>query len=390
MRTALTRLGAAAAAVALTASGCSAPDAIGENGLPRQLVWSTYGTGTSTYADVAAVANAITTDLGTPMRVITSDTAIGRLAPLREGPAQFARTGDEYIFSFEGDEDFTTERWGPQDVRVAWAPVAPHGLMVRDDSDIETFEDLRGSNFPHVTANPSVNNKLEAFLAYGGLTTDDVNLIEVSYGDQPGALQSGQLDVLFQQVYGSSLYELEAAFDVRWLSMDDDSPEAVERLLDVAPSVEIGEFGGAPGQEEGETDLAMSYAVPVVTYADTDADTVYRTIRAIVDTYEGYAETTATTPEWSVEEVLRAPKQVPFHEGLVQFLEEEGLWTEEAERLNEELLARGEALRELWPQALEADDPRDVWADLKADVPRPEPILSDDLAGGTEEQEKPR
>ncbi|GAB3692009.1 TAXI family TRAP transporter solute-binding subunit [Nocardiopsis oceani] len=371
----------------LAANGCATASELDEDGQLRQMVWSTYGTGTSTYADVAAVADAITTHEDTPVRIITSDTGIGRLAPLREGPAHFSRTGDEYIFSFEGDEDFTTELWGPQDVRVVWAPVAPHGLLVPDDSDIETLEDLRGSDFPYITANPSVNNKLEAYLAYAGLTWDDVNPVEVGYGDQPGALQSGMLDVLFQQVYGSSLYELESAFPVRWLSMDDTSPESVGQVTSISPSVEIGEFGGAPGQEEGETDNGMLYAVPVVTYADTDPEIVRQAISSIVDNFEHYEGSTATVPYWSEDEVLTAPKQVPFHEGLVRFLEEEGAWTGDAERLNGELIERGETLRERWPEVAGDDNRRESWPEVKADVPVPEPVPEEEQQGGTEAED---
>lgn len=370
-----------AATGALAVTGCASPNAIGANGLPEQMVWTTYGTGTSTYADVAAVADAITTAEGTPVRVITSDTGIGRLAPLREGPAHFARTGDEYIYAFEGDEDFTTERWGPQDLSVAWAPVAPHDLMVRADSGIETFEDLAGKKFPNVTANPSVNNKLEAFLAYGGLTFDDVELVDVSYGDQPAALQSGQLDVLFQQVYGSSLYELEASVDVRWLSMDDTSPDRVAKVSEISPSVDIGEFSDAPGQPDGKPDKGLLYSVPVVTYTDSDPDMVYATVRAIAENFEKYADSTATTDRWSPEAVLHAPKQVPFHEGLIRYLEEEGLWTDEAQRLNDDLVERGERLRAGWEDVVEESDEDELpaaWSAWKERLPTPEPVTTSD------------
>ncbi|WP_299049781.1 TAXI family TRAP transporter solute-binding subunit [uncultured Nocardioides sp.] len=368
---------AAAAAGCLALAGCASPSSIAANGLPEQMVWATYGTGTSTYADVAAVSDAITTNEGTPVRVITSDTAIGRMAPLKEGPAQFARTGDEYIFGFEGSYDFTTERWGPQDVRVVWAPIAPHGLMVLEESGIDSFEDLRGAKFPDIIANPSVNEKLDGFLAYGGLTRDDVETVPVAYGDQTAALQSGAIDVQFQQVYGSSLYELDATDPVQWLDMTETDPERIEALTEIAPSIEIGEFSGAAGQEEGESAHGMLYSVPVVTYADTDPDVVYRLVRAIADNYPDYADVTATTEAWAAEKVWHAPKQVPFHEGLVRFLEEEGYWTEQAEEVNDDLVERGETLRERWPEVLEDTDPDDLddaWSQVRAEVPAPEPI----------------
>ncbi|WP_110180356.1 TAXI family TRAP transporter solute-binding subunit [Nocardioides solisilvae] len=358
---------AAATALALTACG----GAEVTEGMPSQIVWSTYGTGTSTYADVAAVADAITSNEGTNVRVITSDTAVGRLTPLREEQAQLARTGDEYIFGFEGDYDFATEDWGPQDLRVVWAPVAPHGLMVKDDSGIETFEDLKGKKFPQITANPSVNNKLEAFLAYGGLTWDDVDVVEVGYSDQPGALQNGKIDVLFQQVYGASLYELESAFPVRWLSMDDDSADKVEAVEEIAPSTEIGEFTGAPGLEDGESAKGLLYTVPVVTYADADADEVEAIVAAINDNYDSFKDATATTDAWNLDQAQVVPKEVPFHEGLIAYLEANDAWTEEAAAQQEALLEREEQLDEAWDEFVETEgadgNVHDAWVAYKND-----------------------
>ncbi|HLS33248.1 MAG TPA: hypothetical protein VK039_06655, partial [Brevibacterium sp.] len=136
-----------------------------EGGLPGEMAWTTYGTGTSTYADTAAVAEALTSAEGTNIRIIPSDTAIGQLTPLREDQAMFTRTGDAYIYAFVADYDFAVPDWGPQDVRVTWAPTAPHSLLVRADSGIETFADLAGKKVPRATANPSVQNKTEALLA---------------------------------------------------------------------------------------------------------------------------------------------------------------------------------------------------------------------------------
>ncbi|TCP57019.1 hypothetical protein EV191_101971 [Tamaricihabitans halophyticus] len=355
-RTALASI-ALAATVALTACGTSQSAVAG---LPNIVVWTTYGTGTSTYADLASVANAVTSNDGANIRIVTSDTAIGRMIPLREDKAHMARTGDEYMFAFEAEHEFASEDWGPQDVQVVWTPVAPHGLLVRDDSGIDSFADLRGKNFPRITANPSVNGKLTAYLAYGGLTWADVNPVDIGYGDQAAALQAGQLDVLFQQVYGSSLYELESAFAVRWLSMDDRSPERIDEVQRIAPSVEIDEFSGAPGQQDGETDWGMVYTVPVVTYADADQRMVAETINAIHRNYRSYRDATATTEDWSFERIQKAPKTVPFHPALVRFLRERGEWTAEAEERNRELTERGEQLRAGWQRFIAQTEPADI------------------------------
>ena len=356
-------------------SGTAEDRAMDEEGMPSMMVWSTYGTGTSTYADVAVATEAIGRNEDTSVRVVTSDTAIGRLAPLSRGQAHFSRTGDEYIFAFEGEYEFVDPGWGPQDLRVAWSPVAPHGLAVPAGSSVETFEDLKGSDFPSITANPSVNNKLEAFLAYGGLTRDDTHQIELGYGEQTDAMANGQLDVLFQQVYGPSLHELESTTPLRWLQLDESEPDKLENLRSVAPSTFVGEFSGAPGQDPDEVGITMYYPVPVITYADMNEAAVYETVNALVDHFDEYKDSTATSEEWGIDNIALEPIQVPFHDGMIQFLEERDLWTEDAQTRQDQLVERGETLRQAWDEIVEDTDPedlREVWEERKADIPLPD------------------
>lgn len=353
----ITRALASITAGVMLLSGCAQLELNQEvDDFPEFNAWSTYGTATSTYADVAAVANTISNEEDAQIRILTSDTGVGRLSPLRNKQATMARTGDEYIFAFDGEEDFTTADWGPQDVRMVWTPTAPHGMMSRAGSGIDSPADLKGKKVPWATANPSVQNKVEAYLAYGGLTWDDVERVDISYSEQPAALQAGQIDALFLQVYGSSLYELEAAIDTQWLELDPEDTEAVEAVAEVAPSVEIGPFENAAGQEEGQTDNGFIYAVPFVAYSELSDTQAYQTAKAFQEHYPVYKDATPTTLNWDLEHVFTTPIQVPFHDGTVQFLEENGAWTEEAEQRNQELIAYGEEMRETWPDFLEQAD----------------------------------
>jgi TRAP transporter TAXI family solute receptor len=360
---------AAVAVAALTLAACgggdgssgngSAPDGAAGEEAPDQIVFSTYGTGTSTYADLAAVSEGITSGTGTSIRIITSDTAIGRLTPVREGQADMHRAGDEVTYAFEGDYDFASEEWGPQDLRYVWAPTAPHALAVKESAGIDTYADLKGKRIPDITANPSVNNKIEAFLAYGGLTFDDVTLVEMSYSEQPDALKNGEIDALFQQVYGASLFELDSAVPIKWLSMEGEDQARLDAVAEISPSTEVKEFTGGAGQENEGPTQGLWYPAPIASYTESASeDLAYFTVKAINDTYEEYKDSTQTTSLWNAESgsVLLEPREVPFHEGTVRYLEEEGLWTEEAEERNNELLERGEAMRAGWEEFIaEAD-----------------------------------
>ncbi|GAA4284347.1 TAXI family TRAP transporter solute-binding subunit [Brevibacterium daeguense] len=355
--TKLTRLLASLSAGVMLLSGCATLELNEEvSAFPEFNAWTTYGTGTATYADLAAASNTISNATDSQVRILTSDTAVGRLSPLRNKQATMARTGDEYMFAFNGEHDFAHPDWGPQNVRVVWAPPAPHSLMTRTNTGIETPMDLKGKKVPVITANPSVQNKFDAVLAYAGLTWDDVIPVNVAYSEQPGALQAGQIDVLFQQVYGSSLFELESAVDTQWLELDPEDTERVAALQEVAPAVEIGSFTGAAGQEEGEEANGYIYAIPLMSYDSVADSQVYHTAKALQEHYPQYKDATATTEDWDIEHIVKMPVEVPFHDGTVQYLEEMGAWTDEAEERNQALIAYGERMREEWPKFYEQAD----------------------------------
>ncbi|GAA4283349.1 hypothetical protein GCM10022261_08800 [Brevibacterium daeguense] len=327
-----------------------------EGGLPETMVWTTYPVGTTTYNDLAAVAEMVTSDMGKQVRITPSDTAIGRMTPLLEGQAHFSRTGDEYIFSFEADHDFAQESQGPHPTRVVYPVEARQGFTVLENSGIESYDDLRGKRFPNVTANPSINQKIEALLAYAGLERDDVEFVDVSYGDQPGALENGQVDVIFFGLYGSPLFELEQSRGVRVLSMDDESPEALDRLRSVSKVLNIGDFQNGPGMEEGETIRTLMYPLPVVALESTSPEAVEELVTGFAENFESYKDSTPTTPDWALEEIPKVPTVVPYHDGLISYLESQGEWSEEAQQANDELLERETQLDELWDTYLEQAD----------------------------------
>lgn len=352
----LTKLTAATAASALLLSGCAAGETTMVGGIRDPFVISTYGTGTSTYADTAAVSDAVSQATEARVRIITSDTAIGRMAAMKSGAAAMGRLGDEYIFAYEGLNEFANDDWGPQDTRVVWAPLSPHSLLTRTADGIESPADLKGKTIPKITANPSVNGKIDAYLAYGGLTRDDVEEVEMAYGEQPDALQQGQIDMLYQQVYGASLYELESQLDVSWIDLDPDDEEAVSRIEELTESVNVLPFDGAPAQEEGEETHGFVYTLPITAMEDTSEDEVYALVSAMAENFEMYEDTTVNTPRWNPEEVEDVPREAPYHEGLIRWLKENDRWSAEAQEKQEDLLDRGERLDAEWEE-FQATDP---------------------------------
>src|SRR5690606_30902195 len=65
------------------------------------------------------------------------------------------------------------------------------------DANIRTPADLKGKRVAWVKGAPALNKAVEAYLAFGNLTWNDVEKVEVSgYGSSINAMIEGQLDAL--------------------------------------------------------------------------------------------------------------------------------------------------------------------------------------------------
>lgn len=362
--------GAAGLAAAASLSSCAAgAPAATNSALPRQFVWSTYRIGTGTYNDLAAVANTLTSEVGIPVRLMTSDTGIGRLAPLINGTADYARAGDEYYYAFEGNDEFASEMWGPQRLRQVWTPPGNYGVLVREDSGIETVSDLEGRRYPRLTASTSMNRKLEAILNYGGLTGEDVVQVDISYSEQVEALRTGQLDALYHNTVGSNIEELASQYPVRWLDLGGDDESRYSTWEELAPMVRPGEFTDGAGMEPGESAVNMQYTIPLTTLADRPADEVAQLIDYIDELFDHFKDVTPDAQNFHRDVVLLDPMVVPFHESSVAFFERIGRWTPDLQARQDALLEREELMADAWPSFLEnnsdAEDLAQRWVDWK-------------------------
>ncbi len=324
--------------------------------LPDTMTWSSYDVGSAGYAEASAIADAFGRKYGTRIRIQPSGSAIGRLQPLLSGRADYAFLATETFFAAEGIHDFSTRRWGPQDLRAVAGRPSSFGIFTAADANIHTLEDLEGSRFAYVAGNPSINVKCDAFLAFVGLTRDDVEAIMFpTYASTMSSLARGEADASCTTTTPSHVYELaESPRGIRWLNVPKDDEEGWKRLREVAPFFQpYTETLGAGISEENPVNI-FAYRYPVLTVrGDMDADAVYNYIKALDETYGMYQDATAVMHRWDLEEAGTPAIDVPFHEGAIRYLKEKGIWTEEHQAWNDQRTARLNALLEAWPKALE-------------------------------------
>ncbi|NDO78645.1 TAXI family TRAP transporter solute-binding subunit [Kocuria indica] len=350
----------------------------------HQLVWSTYGVGTGTYNDLAAVANTLTQRTGRQIRLMTSDTGIGRLAPLINGTAQYSRTGDEYYYAFEGNDEYASEQWGPQPLRLVWTPPGNYGVLVRKDSGIEKVADLKGKKYPKLIASTSINRKLEAILNYGGLTGDDVEHVDISYSAQIEGLKTGQIDALYQNVVGANVSELASQYPVRWLDLGGNDPSRYKTWEELAPMVKPGEFTQGAGLAKGESAVNMQYTIPLVAMAERPADDVTRLVEALDENFQYYKDTTPDAHRFATDQIQLTPLVIPFHDAAVEFLTRKNRWSRELQTRQDALLERERLMTEAWPDFWKSQSDekaaRKAWVEWKKSNLPPLPEVPGTLA----------
>ncbi|AEQ52652.1 TAXI family TRAP transporter solute-binding subunit [Pelagibacterium halotolerans] len=213
-------------------------------------------------------------------------------------------------------------------------------LVVRGSSDIHSLADLEGRRVVvdyGAFAGSSIT--AEAALANAGLGIDDITVVSVSsYPEGVTAVIEGRADAAVGSLGSGILQQLNAAEGARILSIDP-SPEAIARSQEVGSAfVPIEVPAGPVGVD---TDIhALSYATTLYSRSDLSEETV----TSVLDTlWEHSSQLETIHPSlatWTQDRFVDTAFVVPFHPAAIEFYREKGVWTDELEARQAELLAQ--------------------------------------------------
>jgi len=328
--------------------------------LPGQLSWTAYGTGSAGYNQSVAIGGALKNALGVDLRVLPGKNDVARTEPLRQGKVQFSATGVGGSFmAQEGVFAFGKKRWGPQPVRVLLANnggAINLSVGVAADAGIKEYKDLKGKRVAWVKGAPALNVNVTAYLAFAGLTWDDVEKVEFGgFSASWKGMVNGQVDAAFASTNSGKAYEMAASpRGLFWPPVPHSDAEGWARLKAVAPffTPNVAKVGATIDKGPGYEGAGYAYPV-LIAMADQDADLVYNMTKAMVELYSDFEGKAPGINGWSVDK--QDTKWVaPYHEGAIKYLSEIGKWNDEAQAHNDRLIARQAALAEAW-KALEGE-----------------------------------
>ena len=311
-------------------------------GLPGEVaINSAAGT---QYVQAAAVATVL--EKYTPMMAFVEPTKshVAAMPLFQRNELQFIFVSQaEMYLANRGTEYY--ESVGPTPIRVAAAGTElMFTFFTSPRTGIESVEDFTGRKVMWDTKASGVFFWAAKYvLDYYGLHDDIVSVPSPRPVDRAEAVKAGRVDAYACSTQYQAMEILVSSVGMKMLAIPSDAAEWVnERYPPVYPSVCPKGYNGGMVLEDVPV-LATSTALHA--HADVGDDVVYASLEAIYDHFEEFAGLHPTLPQMTLPRAVSLRSIVPYHSGAIRFFKDRGVWTEEAEAMQQRLLEELSASR---------------------------------------------
>ncbi len=251
--------------------------------------------------------------------------SIYNLNALRTGDLSFGVVQSDWQYhAYTGGSDFREQ--GPhEELRSVFSlHPEPFTVLVRRDSEIRGFEDIRGHRVNVGNPGSGQRGTVERLMRGYGWDMDDFSLAsELPSREQAAALCDNRIDVILFTVGhpSGSIQEPIATCDARLVPVEG---EVVDGLVDDNPYYARATLpaGMYPGQDEDVPTFGV--AATLVTTTAVPADVVYELTRAVFANFDGFR---VLHPAFSVlepEAMSSDGLSAPLHEGARRYYREHG------------------------------------------------------------------
>lgn len=348
--------------------------------LPSTLAMTAYGTGSAGYTQMVSIGNLLQNEYGTSVRILPGENDVSRMTPLRMGRVPLCACGIASYYGSEGVFLFADPQWGPQPLRLISTSTASFGLgvAVAGDIGVKTPADLKGKRVAYIRGDDALNVGTEAFLAFGGLTWDDVERVEFpGYGRSFEGIVADQVDAAFTMSVAPPAQQLAASpRGIVWPELDPANTEGWQRLQTVAPYFQPHEATSVAGDNYGKGNpwVGASYPYPILVANDTlDNKTASSLIRVLIEDNDKYKDAAPGNAGYALEN-QNLQWVIPYHDAVVAYYKEIGHWTDAMQAHQDRLIQRQKILASTWTSYLatnpsdDADAFRSGWMAARAEA----------------------
>jgi uncharacterized protein len=213
------------------------------------------------------------------------------------------------------------------------------GLYVLNDSPVQSMADIAGLRIgSEYSGGPAIDVFKRGELANAGLSYDDMQAQPRStlYGGQREDVTEGRLDVFYASLGAGIINELDSMMGVRFLGLDN-SETAMARMREVYPAIVTWVEPGPAGVREG---MWMTYLPSyVVGHLSVSEEAIHTALAALVDLNDEFRESNPALGGWTPDIFVTTDAIVPYHPHAVSFYQSRGMWSDEMEARQQELLA---------------------------------------------------
>ena len=291
--------------------------------IPKFMTVGTGSTGGAYYPIGVAIAEVLTSKLGTQATAEVTGGSLDNLRLINDGDCDLGiAQGNNMMDAFYGTGDYVDNAYENINAMFGGLSKGFFQVVVLDNSPIQTMADLKGKK---VCMGPAGNAAIIlADIVWGkyGFSTNDIKTTYVAYDDGISQLEDGNVDAVYIQtaIPASAIQQLAAGGKgYRLLSVD----EAIANEL----CEEYGYFGygtiASTVYDNMKEDVNTMYVSNMVAVrADLDEDLVYEMTKAIFENLDIIKSSHKAASGLSLENAVRV--SIPMHPGAERYFKEVG------------------------------------------------------------------
>ncbi len=366
-------------------AACAAEEEVVEEGVwqwPDKIIVASSGTGEQFYAGAIAWSVPFEKDTGATVRVVVHPVMTTRWMWLKEGEIDLTtvkQSGKPWI---EGERANATREGGPWQVRGWWVSgQRDKGWATTPGTGIKTPEDIKpGTKIiysAYLGPPDSASNQAQlGLIAWAQVAVEDIKWIPAaSKAATTRLLMDGKGDIAYvESTVGAAWFEVAASpRGLAFIDVDAKAnPEGAVRYRKHHVDVTFAEI--ATGLPQGIGHYGMSTLGQGNVSADQDPELMYRWVKWMHENHDIYKDAHTVLGGYTVENVMTMAeyKYLVYHEGVVRYLQELGVWTEKAEEnqqyhqnlLNEYIKRYQAAIAEADSKGIEVTPENTEWIKL--------------------------
>ncbi|MGB9860318.1 MAG: TAXI family TRAP transporter solute-binding subunit [Moorellaceae bacterium] len=207
--------------------------------------------------------------------------------------------------------------------------LAPYVLVVRQDSGVRSWTDLKGKRIVDAPQGGLLGTELfAAALQCYGLSSKDLKSVSkaANLQDAVEQIKNGQLDGVFWPVprgtTPSALIDLARSTGVSWVGFDEGT---VAKLLEIFPFLRRVEVPAGSNEGQSAPYVTVSDTTVIFVHESMDQTVAYDLTKAIVENNR-FTEIGPAGAEWTLEAAVACKGSVDYHPGAVKYYKEKGVW----------------------------------------------------------------